>query len=90
MVKEEVDGPYDANKYFYIMKMALDIRNNKMMVNVLNYIQVWPTLIPTLPIFAIFRNSSPMNFWTGFVRTTASTTKRPKDSLKGRASTLEN
>lgn len=40
MVKEEQDGPYDANKYFYIMKMALDIRNNKLMVHVLNYIQV--------------------------------------------------
>lgn len=40
MVKEEGDGPYDANKYFYIMKLALDIRDNKMMIYVLNYIQV--------------------------------------------------
>ena len=40
MSKTEEDGKYDANKYFYIMKMALDIKNNKMMVQVLGYIQV--------------------------------------------------
>lgn len=40
MVKSEDRSEQDANKYFYIMKMALDIRNNKMMVQVLSYVQV--------------------------------------------------
>lgn len=40
MVKSEDRSEQDANKYFYIMKMALDIRNNKMMVQVLSYLQV--------------------------------------------------
>jgi len=39
MVKEEENGPYDANKFFYILKLALDVRNNKLMVHILNYIQ---------------------------------------------------
>ena len=47
MAKAEEDGKYDANKYFYIMKMALDIKNNKMMVQVLGYIQVSDFLYST-------------------------------------------
>ena len=40
MVKNENKNERDANKYFWIMKLALDLRNNKLMVQVLNSIQV--------------------------------------------------
>jgi len=38
-VKLEKDGPYDANKYFYIFKMALDTKLPKLMEHILYIIQ---------------------------------------------------
>lgn len=40
MVQSEDQKEHDANKYFFILKMALDLRNNKIMVQVLSYVQV--------------------------------------------------
>lgn len=40
MVKNEDEGVHDANKYYYILKMALDIKNSKLMIQILSYIQV--------------------------------------------------
>ncbi len=34
-VKLEKEGPYDANKYFYILKMALDTKIAKLMEHIL-------------------------------------------------------
>ena len=34
-VKSEKDGPYDANKYFYIFKLALDTKITKLMEHIL-------------------------------------------------------
>lgn len=34
-IKEEIEGPYDANQYFPIMKEGLEVRNNKMTVIIL-------------------------------------------------------
>lgn len=34
-VKLEKEGPYDANKYFYIFKLALDTKITKLMEHVL-------------------------------------------------------
>jgi len=39
MVKNEDEGVHDANKYYYILKMALDIKNSKLMIQILSYIQ---------------------------------------------------
>ena len=39
MVKKE-EGPQDANKYFFIMKMALDTRYTKLVSAVLHSTQV--------------------------------------------------
>ena len=34
-VKLEKDGPYDANKYFYILKLGLDTKITKLMESLL-------------------------------------------------------
>lgn len=52
MVQNEDQKEHDANKYFFILKMALDLRNNKIMVQVLSYLQVRNT-------FCSKWNSSP-------------------------------
>ena len=39
-VKAEKDGPYDANKYFYILKLAMDTKITKLMEHILYIIQV--------------------------------------------------
>lgn len=38
-VKLEKDGPYDANKYFYILKLALDTKQTKLTEHILYIIQ---------------------------------------------------
>lgn len=38
-VKLEKDGPYDANKYFYIFKLAMDTKITKLMEHILYIIQ---------------------------------------------------
>jgi hypothetical protein len=38
-VKLEKEGPYDANKYFYILKMGLDTKVTKLMETLLYIIQ---------------------------------------------------
>jgi hypothetical protein len=52
-IKGEIENEKDANKYFFIMKMALDIRNNKLMVQVLSYIQVSTRLFHLLRVVRI-------------------------------------
>lgn len=52
-IKGESENEKDANKYFFIMKMALDIRNNKLMVQVLSYIQVSTRLFHLLRVVRI-------------------------------------
>lgn len=37
-IKHEKDGPYNANKYFFILKMALDLKILKLTENILYYI----------------------------------------------------
>jgi hypothetical protein len=38
-IKLEKDGPYDSNKYFYILKMGLDTKITKLMESLLYIIQ---------------------------------------------------
>lgn len=38
-MKQERDGPYDANKYFHIFKLALDTKIAKLMEHILYIIQ---------------------------------------------------
>ena len=71
MVKDEDRSEQDANKYFYIMKMALDIRNNKMMVQVLSYLQVNILIMAVLiQIWLILLSTYPVNlYFTGILTT---------------------
>jgi len=38
-LKLEKDGPYDANKYFYILKLGLDTKITKLMEHILYIVQ---------------------------------------------------
>lgn len=38
-LKLEKDGPYDSNKYFYILKLGLDTKITKLMESLLYIIQ---------------------------------------------------
>ncbi len=38
-MKLEKEGPYDANKYFYILRLALGTKNTKLMEHILYIIQ---------------------------------------------------
>lgn len=39
-IKNEKDGPFDANKYFYIIKMGLELKVSKLTESLLYIIQV--------------------------------------------------
>ena len=38
-MKQEKEGPFDANKYFYILKIALDTKITKLMEHILYIVQ---------------------------------------------------
>ncbi len=40
MIQDEEPTERDANKYFFVLKMALDVGGNKLKVQILSYLQV--------------------------------------------------
>lgn len=57
-VKTEKDGPYDANQYFYILKMALDLHYTKLTEIVLGFIGKY-----SLSLFPTIFHSFPFQIW---------------------------